>query len=780
MNAFMCILLSVGLFLGSGFFTGQVSRVSGQAPALIEAAPAGTVRHVTSSATGTGPCDQWANACPLQKALELAQAGDNIWVASGTYKPTSTTNREASFSLKNGVSLYGGFPAAGGDWAQRDWQVNPTVLSGDIGSALLDSYHVVKGIDIIQTATLDGFIIRGGRADGSGSNDVESGRGGGLYLDQSDVTVRNVIFEENYAIGGGGLFSEGGQLLITSVAFSQNTASYNGGGMHTFAGTSATLTEVTFTGNTTLAANPNGNGGGMVNYSSTSRLVNVAFIDNTASHWGGGMSNYSGGTAELTNVSFSGNSAAGDGAGGLDIDHSNATLVNSILWGNTGFPNEIFSVGGTTSVSFSIIQGGCPENVTCDPLSTVSADPLFENAAGGNLRLRTGSPAIDAGKSDAPGLAGVTTDLDGSARFVDYKALGTPVVDMGAYEAQNYLYVDWDAPGPTHDGKSWSTAYTSLQDALAPDLTGSQIWVAAGTYKPTTSINRSASFLLRNEVVLIGGFAGTETSLAQRELGQHTTYLSGEINTANPEDNSYHVVKASGADISAVLDGFTIQDGYANGGSVEEGRGGGIYVENSHLTIRNVIFERNYAMGGGGLFSNGGHQELVNAAFTGNTASMNGGGLHTFGGSHVTLTNVSLGNNYAVTSGSAIGIWDTSQVTLVNTIVWDNPPAIRPSIYRASSGTATISYSLVEGGCPAWASCDHLLADNPLFVDAANGNLRQQLGSPAFNAGTTEAILATGVTSDLDGNPRVLNGRVDQGAYEVLGPYYLWLPYVSR
>ncbi len=163
MNVFMWFLLSVGLLLGSGFFTGQASNVIGHAPALIEAAPAGTVRHVTSSATGTGPCDQWANACPLLKALELAQAGDNIWVAAGTYKPSSTANREASFSLKNGVSLYGGFPAAGGDWPQRDWQVNLTVLSGDIGAELLDSYHVVKGIDIIQTATLDGFIIREGQ-----------------------------------------------------------------------------------------------------------------------------------------------------------------------------------------------------------------------------------------------------------------------------------------------------------------------------------------------------------------------------------------------------------------------------------------------------------------------------------------------------------------------------------------------------------------------------------------------------------------------------------------
>src|SRR5512139_3136979 len=72
------------------------------------------------------------------------------------------------------------------------------------------------------------------------------------------------------------------------------------------------------------------------------------------------------------------------------------------------------------------------------------------------------------------------------------------------------IYVKWDATGPTHDGSSWAKAYTDLQSALAATRPGIQIWVAAGTYKPTTGSDRSKSFNLQSGVKLYGGFAGNE------------------------------------------------------------------------------------------------------------------------------------------------------------------------------------------------------------------------------------------------------------------------------
>jgi predicted outer membrane repeat protein len=134
----------------------------------------------------------------------------------------------------------------------------------------------------------------------------------------------------------------------------------------------------------------------------------------------------------LTNVTFSGNSATGSG-GGMYNDTSNPTLTNVIIWGSTS-GGSISNNTSNPTISYSDIQGcggsgGWTSACGTDGGNNIDANPHFVNAAGGNLRLQSGSPAIDAGNNSAPGLSGVTTDLDGSPRIIG----GT--VDMGAYEA---------------------------------------------------------------------------------------------------------------------------------------------------------------------------------------------------------------------------------------------------------------------------------------------------------------------------------------------------------
>lgn len=139
-------------------------------------------------------------------------------------------------------------------------------------------------------------------------------------------------------------------------------------------------------------------------------------------------------------------------------------------------------------------------------------------------------------------------------------------------------YVNDNAAG-ANNGNDWTNAYTSLQSALA-DANCTEIWVAAGVYKPTTvSTNRSASFALKSGVQVYGGFAGTETTLSQRDWAANKTILSGDIDNNDLTDpggvvtttahiignNSYHVVVATNVDSSAVLDGFIITAGRADG-----------------------------------------------------------------------------------------------------------------------------------------------------------------------------------------------------------------------
>jgi hypothetical protein len=84
-------------------------------PAAVDA-PDVVVRYVDASATGSNDGSSWANAYTnLSLALAFSSFGTQLWIAEGTYLPTAGTDRSQSFTLRDGVSLYGGFPLGGGD-----------------------------------------------------------------------------------------------------------------------------------------------------------------------------------------------------------------------------------------------------------------------------------------------------------------------------------------------------------------------------------------------------------------------------------------------------------------------------------------------------------------------------------------------------------------------------------------------------------------------------------------------------------------------------------------
>jgi hypothetical protein len=130
--------------------------------ASIAHAAVGAVWYVQSGGLTSGTCESWANACELQYALGSAAATDEIWVAAGTYYPTDGTDRTVSFSLVNGVGVYGGFNGTESTLIERDPVTNVTILSGDIGvtdDISDNSYHVVTGGGTDNSAILDGFTV---------------------------------------------------------------------------------------------------------------------------------------------------------------------------------------------------------------------------------------------------------------------------------------------------------------------------------------------------------------------------------------------------------------------------------------------------------------------------------------------------------------------------------------------------------------------------------------------------------------------------------------------
>ena len=200
------------------------------------------------------------------------------------------------------------------------------------------------------------------------------------------------------------------------------------------------------------------------------------------------------------------------------------------------------------------------------------------------------------------------------------------------------IYVDIDAAG-TDDGSSWTDAHNNLSDALNNMGTNTtEIWVAAGTYKPDSS-NRSKSFNMFNENLSVyGGFNGTETSISQRNIAANPAILSGdligddtgvEFTSSTRVDNSYHVVKITANNV--VLDGFHINDGHANG-STSNAYGAAVLISDTVNSIGfvNCEFNNNMGLTGGavrGSFNTNANVNIENCRFRGNL-SRYGSGLY--------------------------------------------------------------------------------------------------------------------------------------------------------
>ncbi|MCB9279842.1 MAG: T9SS type A sorting domain-containing protein [Lewinellaceae bacterium] len=409
------------------------------------------------SNTGTS----WGQAfLTIQKALQTAGAGDQIWVAAGIYYPDegpgqTDNNTGASFQLVSNVGLYGGFTGSETLLTQRNWMVNETVLDGDINqnaSSSGNSINVVRAQNVGSSTVLDGFTIRNGYASSSnGSGLLNSASGAGNV---SSPVIANCLFTQNTGSNGGAVYNSASSSGIagttfTHCVFTNNYASGSGGAIWNNSTTdgdcSPIITHCSFIGNYSSFNAGAVNNDGSSNSSVNPVFTNCIFLGNSTARYGGAVtSDAHGGTSLplMTNCTFSGNYA---GLGGAVLRNNNgaiSTLTNCILWGNSSLFSELNSP--VPVIDHSIVEGGYAGdgNLDADPLFVQQPNYNFAPTSSGDLHLTACSPAINsATPTGAPG-----TDLEDAPR----PAQGG--FDLGAFEFQSAIvlvtcYLDSDSDG---------------------------------------------------------------------------------------------------------------------------------------------------------------------------------------------------------------------------------------------------------------------------------------------------------------------------------------------
>ncbi|WP_158600277.1 immunoglobulin domain-containing protein [Fibrisoma montanum] len=567
-----------------------------------------TIRYVKPSASGTGTGSSWANASgDLQAMINASQAGDQVWVAAGLYKPTTTTDRNVSFSIPSGVALYGGFLGTESSVGQRplinpvNGQPSSTTLSGNIGDAATNAdntFSVVRLRNASAQTRLDGLVITGGNANGSFPNE----RGGGIRNDgsgsggSSSPVLNNISFVGNLATrngegaagSGGALYNDGSNggssnPVLTNVSFVDNSANGIGGAIfnNSRAGSSRlVLTNVSFVGNSATA----GNGGAIYNDgrqgSSRPVLTNVSFVGNSASSNGGAIfsDGGSGSSFQLTNVSFQVNTATRGGA--LYLDATSLSLTNGIIF-NNGLDYAITNLGGSSTITarYCLFESGVSGYTDGGNNRTTTTNPFVSTTS---TQLAAGSLAIDAGNSSDPGLTGITTDLAGNNRIVGCQ------VDLGPYEFQTTT--------------SQPLAITQPPASSSAVATGANVRVPVGLNVTATSLQWV------NQAGLVSGQTSATLTLngvTTSQSGSYSLVATGPCNSVtttafslsvSPPCNPVVYVTQAGAGLqngtswTNALSGTALQGALATAcGSTTFLVGAGLYTPTTG-TDRNVSF----------------------------------------------------------------------------------------------------------------------------------------------------------------------------------------------
>ncbi len=605
----------------------------------------------------------------------------------------------------------------------------------------------------------------GGIADSSGNltltnctligNSAMSGDGGGISHSgfPSSLSVSHCTINGNSARNGGGLYADQSSLTLVNSSFSGNISSNDGGGIYNVFVDSTSMTNCTISGNMAKFS-----GGGMrLGNSSSSTLSNCILWGNLPDDLDKTNSLINPRTIAFSNIGGSRGSGRDwigemgkDGRGNIDIDP---------LFFN---PLGVDGIIGTADDDLRILH--------CSPSIDAADHDTYLNAGGGPTDLDDGMRVID--NTIVPNTGA------GSISFLD----------MGAYEikddefgfTQTTRLVDDDNCPNSGDG-SLGDPYCAIQDAIEASLTCDIIEVAPGTYYESINLLGKLITLRSSDGPMVTTIdasnvpdSGSGVPVVRCVNGETAatvldgfTITGGTGDTSRPSESEGGGMYISGS--SPTVTNCVIIRNTAD-------VGGGMYIIESGPTLVNCSLIGNSADFGGGIFNfSSPDSTFTNCIFSGNTALTRGGGLYNSAYSHATVTNCTFSGNTA-SNGGGIASFIHSEPTYTNCILWGNSP--NEILNWDHESIPTFTYSIVQGGLIPRIDGGNNLDTDPLFVDPLgldgiagtdDDDLRLSEGSPAIDTGD-DAAFPLGVTTDVSGSPRHVC-ELDMGAYEYQSHY---------
>jgi len=778
------------------------------------------------SANPTAPYISWATAATnIQDAVDAAFLGGIVLVSNGVYEAAARvvfgamSNRVAVTKPITVTSLNG--PAV-------------TTIRGAQMATGLNGDAAVRCVYLANGSSLTGFTITKGATRATGDL-VREQSGGGIWMESTNIVVSNCVISGNAASRfGGGAYS--GRLSNCSLT---GNSAYQGGGAASNLLDNCFLTRnsgsqggATFSStlkNCTVTGNFASTGGGINNCTANNCIVyyNTALA---GPDWSGGALNYtctplpppSGvGNISLEPKLASASHISGESpcrnagtpafASGTDIDGQPWSSPPAVGC------DELYSGGATglLNVSFEPNFTNIAVGFVVDFISDIAGNVTASRWDFGDGTVISNRPYASHSWA-APGDYSVVL----SAYNDDHQA-GTMTTAVVHVVEQSMHYVATESTNPVSPYISWATAATNLQDAVDTAVVGGTVVVSNGLYQTGTrdvsgTPNRLAvlvplavrsvtgpeftildgggsarcvyltngasiiGFTLTNgtagggggvwaesrscivsNCIIRGNSAGDGGGAARGTL--INCILSGNTATlgsgGGANDSALHDCTVSGNSAGFVGGGAincSLSNCIVTGNTVNDYRGGGVI----NCTLYNCTLAGNWAFGFNGTAGGAASSVLNNCVIVGNNANQAGGTLYS------TLNNCTVvGNNAQFSSSSGGGCWGG---IINNSIVYFNGGGN----YTADFLGISLNYCSTT---PLPSGLGNV-TNAPMFIDQAAGDFRLQSSSPCINAGNNAYV--TTVT-DLGGNPRIVPGAVDMGAYEFQSPSsvlsYAWM-----